>query len=51
MPCAAQLTSRLPVVAGYPHDVKGQGICAFVTLMNAVEPGVVDGLIDKRLKR
>jgi acetyl-CoA synthetase len=25
-------------VVGYPHDVKGQGIYAFVTLMNGVEP-------------
>ncbi|UQY33196.1 acetate--CoA ligase [Pseudomonas fulva] len=26
-------------VVGYPHDVKGQGIYAFVTTMNGVEPG------------
>ncbi|MNM36966.1 Acetyl-coenzyme A synthetase [compost metagenome] len=26
-------------VVGYPHDVKGQGIYAFVTPMNGVEPG------------
>jgi acetyl-CoA synthetase len=25
-------------VVGYPHDVKGQGIYAYVTLMNGVEP-------------
>ncbi len=25
-------------VVGYPHDVKGQGIYAYVTLMNEVEP-------------
>ena len=25
-------------VVGYPHDVKGQGIYAFVTPMNGVEP-------------
>ena len=26
-------------VVGYPHDIKGQGIYAFVTLMAGVEPG------------
>jgi acetyl-CoA synthetase len=26
-------------VVGYPHDIKGQGIYAFITLMNGVEPG------------
>ncbi len=26
-------------VVGYPHDVKGQGIYAYVTLMTGVEPG------------
>ncbi len=26
-------------VVGYPHDIKGQGIYAYVTLMNGVEPG------------
>ncbi|MHB9800411.1 acetate--CoA ligase [Pseudomonas sp. MT3] len=26
-------------VVGYPHDLKGQGIYAFVTLMNGVQPG------------
>jgi acetyl-CoA synthetase len=26
-------------VVGYPHDIKGQGIYAFVTPMNGVEPG------------
>ncbi|WBU58127.1 acetate--CoA ligase [Paracoccus sediminicola] len=26
-------------VVGYPHEVKGQGIYAYVTLMNGVEPG------------
>ncbi len=26
-------------VVGYPHDVKGQGIYAYVTLMEGVEPG------------
>ncbi|WP_103334463.1 acetate--CoA ligase [Pseudotabrizicola formosa] len=25
-------------VVGYPHDIKGQGIYAYVTLMNGVEP-------------
>jgi acetyl-CoA synthetase len=25
-------------VVGYPHDIKGQGIYAYVTLMNDVEP-------------
>jgi acetyl-CoA synthetase len=25
-------------VVGYPHDVKGQGIYAFVTPMNGTEP-------------
>ncbi|RVT85310.1 acetate--CoA ligase [Rhodobacteraceae bacterium CCMM004] len=25
-------------VVGYPHDVKGQGIYAYVTLMNGIEP-------------
>ncbi len=25
-------------VVGYPHDIKGQGIYAYVTLMNSVEP-------------
>ena len=25
-------------VVGYPHDLKGQGIYAFVTLMNGVQP-------------
>ncbi|MEZ5675760.1 MAG: hypothetical protein R3D81_11220 [Thalassovita sp.] len=25
-------------VVGYPHDVKGQGIYCYVTLMNGVEP-------------
>ena len=25
-------------MVGYPHDVKGQGIYAFVTTMNGVEP-------------
>jgi len=25
-------------VAGYPHDIKGQGIYAYVTLMNGVDP-------------
>ena len=25
-------------MVGYPHDVKGQGIYAFVTPMNGVEP-------------
>ena len=27
-----------PAVVGYPHDVKGQGIYAYVTLMNDQEP-------------
>jgi acetyl-CoA synthetase len=27
-------------VVGYPHDVKGQGIYAFVTPMNGVEPAM-----------
>ncbi|HSM29359.1 MAG TPA: acetate--CoA ligase [Woeseiaceae bacterium] len=26
-------------VVGYPHDIKGQGIYAYVTLMEGVEPG------------
>jgi len=26
-------------VVGYPHDIKGQGIYAYVTLMRGVEPG------------
>ncbi|HRO14197.1 MAG TPA: acetate--CoA ligase [Paracoccus sp. (in: a-proteobacteria)] len=26
-------------VVGYPHDLKGQGIYAYVTLMNGIEPG------------
>jgi len=26
-------------VVGYPHDIKGQGIYAYVTLMDGVEPG------------
>jgi acetyl-CoA synthetase len=25
-------------VVGYPHDIKGQGIYAYVTLMNGIEP-------------
>ena len=25
-------------VVGYPHDIKGQGIYAYVTLMNGVQP-------------
>ena len=25
-------------MVGYPHDIKGQGIYAYVTLMNGVEP-------------
>lgn len=25
-------------VVGYPHEIKGQGIYAYVTLMNGVEP-------------
>ncbi|CUH66388.1 Acetyl-coenzyme A synthetase [Thalassovita gelatinovora] len=25
-------------VVGYPHDIKGQGIYCYVTLMNGVEP-------------
>src|SRR5690606_7500070 len=25
-------------VVGYPHDIKGQGVYAFVTLMDGVEP-------------
>jgi acetyl-CoA synthetase len=29
-------------VVGYPHDIKGQGIYAYVTLMNGIEPS--DGL-------
>ncbi len=26
-------------VVGYPHDIKGQGIYAYVTLMEGIEPG------------
>ena len=26
-------------IVGYPHDIKGQGIYAYVTLVNGVEPG------------
>ncbi len=25
-------------VVGYPHEIKGQGIYAYVTLMNGIEP-------------
>jgi acetyl-CoA synthetase len=25
-------------VVGYPHDIKGQGIYAYVSLMNGVKP-------------
>ena len=32
-------------VVGYPHDIKGQGIYAYVTLMEGVEPG--DALRDE----
>ncbi len=28
-------------VVGYPHDIKGQGIYAYVTLMNGIEPDEV----------
>jgi acetyl-CoA synthetase len=26
-------------IVGYPHDIKGQGIYAYVTLVNGIEPG------------
>ena len=29
---------REAAVVGYPHDIKGQGIYAYVTLMTGVEP-------------
>jgi len=35
-------------VVGYPHDLKGQGIYAYVTLMNGVEP--TDELRDELIK-
>ena len=35
-------------VVGYPHDIKGQGIYAYVTLMNGVEPS--DDLRDVLVK-
>jgi acetyl-CoA synthetase len=33
---------------GYPHDIKGQGIYAYVTLVNGIEPSdeLRKGLID-----
>ncbi|ACB93712.1 acetate--CoA ligase [Beijerinckia indica] len=34
---AHELVSEAAVV-GYPHDIKGQGIYAYVTLMNGIEP-------------
>ncbi len=34
---AHELVSEAAVV-GYPHDIKGQGIYAYVTLMSGVEP-------------
>jgi hypothetical protein len=46
IPEAAEVESALvghekvaqAAVVGYPHDIKGQGIYAYVTLMNGVEP-------------
>ena len=37
---AGRASRRWPraAVVGYPHDIKGQGIYAYVTLMNGVEP-------------
>ncbi len=35
--CAFSMVAEAAVV-GYPHDIKGQGIYAYVTLMNDVEP-------------
>ena len=34
-------------VVGYPHDIKGQGIYAFVTLMTGVD---VDGFIEQEIR-
>jgi acyl-coenzyme A synthetase/AMP-(fatty) acid ligase len=34
-------------VVGYPHDIKGQGIYAYVTLMQGEEPSdAVDDVVD-----
>ncbi|GIS56741.1 MAG: hypothetical protein CM1200mP1_06790 [Candidatus Neomarinimicrobiota bacterium] len=40
-------------VVGFPHDIKGQGIFAFVTLMTGVEPSddIKDAIKQKVLKR
>jgi acetyl-CoA synthetase len=39
-------------VVGYPHDVKGQGIYAYVTLMAGEEPtGSTEGEIKQEVRR
>ena len=38
MPSALRVTWAEAAVVGYPHDLKGQGVYAFVTTMNGVTP-------------
>ena len=38
-------------VVGFPHDVKGQGIYAYVTLKNGVEPGLPKTRSGKIMRR